>query len=227
MPTPSRKVVTRSPKRTVGLFNCSWFQLHPIEHESRLEKHFLQRAILFPALASIQHQPFRLELSGHGQSYTPDFLLRFVNGEQIVVEIKRSEKIKVLIARLDEIAQRLTERQLKFFVVHQGQIEGGLRAQRAALLRRYATWSVPVALLVAVHEALTTSPGGLRIGELRQRLGLTWPQFYALAARREIALSPDLLLSDDDLVYPLTKEVRNAPDQFGSWFGCAAWRTHP
>lgn len=37
----ARKVVTRSPKRTVGLINCRWFQDKPIEHESRLEKHFV------------------------------------------------------------------------------------------------------------------------------------------------------------------------------------------
>lgn len=226
MNPPKRRVVTRSPKRTVGLFNCRWFQPQPIEHESRLEKHFLLRAILFPGLASVQHQPFKLELSGRGQSYTPDFLLRFTSGEHAVVEVKRSEKIKPLIARLDEVAQRLNERHLKFFVVHQGQIEGGLRAQRAALLRRYANLPVSIALRIAVNEALVAKPSGMHIGELRQRLNLSPSEFYALAARRELALSPDLLLSEDDLVFPLTKEVRDAPNQFGNWFGCAAWRTH-
>jgi len=56
---PVRQVVTRSPKRTVGLVNCPWFQDRPIEHESRLEKHFVSRARLFPGLATIEHQPFK------------------------------------------------------------------------------------------------------------------------------------------------------------------------
>ena len=227
MKPATRRVVTRSPKRTVGRLNCRWFQPRPIEHESRLEKHFLLRAILFPYLASIEHQPFKLELSGPRQSYTPDFLLRFITGQHAVVEVKRSEKVKPSVQRFDEIARRLAERNLKFFVVHQGQIEGELRAQRAALLRRYATAPMPQALLVAVHETLAAHLSGLRIGKFRKRLGLSIAQFYALAARREIALSPQLLLSDDDNVFPVNKEVRNAPDQFGSWFGCAAWRTRP
>lgn len=103
----ARKVVTRSPKRTVGLINCRWFQNQPIEHESRLEKHFVYRALLCPGLSKIQHQPFRLQLEKSGKYYTPDFLLFFTDGSHIVVEVKRSEKVKHAIERFSEISRRL------------------------------------------------------------------------------------------------------------------------
>ncbi len=134
----ARKVVTRSPKRNVGLVNCPWFQDYPIEHESRLEKHFVLRAILFPGLKTIQHQPFKMDLDLNGKSYTPDFLLRFGNGDGLVVEVKRAERVKELKERLNEIASKCARNKLQFFVVHQGQIEGERRAARAALIRRYA-----------------------------------------------------------------------------------------
>lgn len=226
MSTVARPVVTRSPQRLVGRVNCPWFQEAPIEHESRLEKRFIQRAILFGALRSIGHQPFNIKLSGR-ERYTPDFLLTFTNSEGVVVEVKRSEKIKQLRDRLDEASQKLRERSLVFFVLHQGQIEGEKRAERASLIRRYAMLAVPGPLIAAVVDAVNSNKRGVPISVLLQQYKLTRPQLFHLIARRHIACSPRLLLSDDDLVYPSVREIANAANQFGDWFGGAPWRTHP
>lgn len=163
---PARKVVTRSPKRNVGLVNCPWFQSQPIEHESRLEKHFVLRALLSPIAKSIVHQPFELSLGGK-ERYIPDFLLSFRNEQRVVVEVKRAERIKALKERLDRIAARLAEDGLTYFVVHQGQIEGARRAERAALVRRYAMLQVEGKKLDAAVRLVHSKPEGTSIGSPR------------------------------------------------------------
>jgi len=224
MTLAARKVVTRSPKRTVGRINCRWFQDEPIEHESRLEKRFLLRSILYPSLAHIQHQPFRVSLGGR-EHYTPDFLLTFTNGDRCVVEVKRAEKVKELISRFDQIAQRLAEEQLRFFVIHNGQIEGQLRAHRAGLLRRYATMPLPASIHQAVQLLVEKHAKGIPIKTVMDHTGAKSIQLYALVARRVVTVSAGLLLSEDDLLFPIDKELAHA-DQFGNWFGCAPWRTN-
>lgn len=222
----ARQVVTRSPKRTVGLINCPWFQDRPIEHESRLEKHFVHRAMLFPGLATIAHQPFKLPLKKPRQFYTPDFLLTFINGQRVVVEVKRSEKIKALKERLDSIATLLAERDLIFFVVHQGQIDGDFRAQRASLIRRYAMHAIAGDVVHRAIALVDRYPAGVAIGKLTKALQISEYQLYHLLARRYVTADHRVLLSADDLVYPIQQEITNAAHQFGSWFGCAPWRTN-
>ena len=218
-----RKVVTRSPKRNVGLINCPWFQNKPIEHESRLEKHFVLRAMLFPGLTSIQHQPFKLTLGGHGQHYTPDFLLSFTNGERLVFEVKRSERIKKLRVRMDEICHLLNLQKLQFFVAHQGQIEGDRRAERAALIRRYAMLAPEDAVIHQVIDYVGQCKKGVAIKVLKKKFHVSPEQILRMLAHREIALSHALLLSDDGFVFPSNLEIKNASIQFGNWFGCAPW----
>ena len=225
-PQPARKVVTSSPPRNVGLVNCPWFQSQPIEHESRLEKHFVLRALLSPITKAIVHQPFELSLGGK-ERYVPDFLLSFGNEQCAVVEVKRAERIKALKERLDRIAARLAEDGLTYFVVHQGQIEGARRAERAALVRRYAMLRVERQKLDAAVRLVHSKPEGISIGSVMRGCQLSEQQVFHAIARRLIVLGPKLLLSHDDLVFPPSLEITNAPHQFGSWFGCAAWQPHP
>lgn len=222
---PARQVVTRSPKRTVGLINCNWFQSRPIEHESRLEKHFVQRAMLCPGLLNIAHQPFRLALKEPKNHYTPDFLLTFANGDRVVVEVKRSEHIKTLKNRFNQIGDLLQRSGLVFMVIHQGQIEGQRQAERAALLRRYAMLRLPDEIKESVIEWIEDRPKGVPIGQVMRKFSLKETQIFHMVARRYITLDPKLLLSQDDLVFPVNKEIKNAALQFGSWFGCSPWRT--
>jgi hypothetical protein len=222
---PARRVVTRSPKRTVGLINCSWFQQKPIEHESRLEKHFVLRAMLFPGLATIHHQPFELPLTRTGRSYTPDFLLTFLDGRSLVVEVKRSEKIEALKERFDEITELLDARDLAFFVIHQGQIEGRKRASSACLIRRYATLACEEERVMPAVQFVQKKPNGVSILTLREKFGLSQPSVLHLISRRRIAVNPMLQLDAASLVFPTQKDLQNASLQFGKWFGCAPWRT--
>lgn len=220
-----RKVVTRSPKRSVGLINCPWFQDKPIEHESRLEKHFVLRAMLFPGLKSIQHQPFHMSLAQHGKRYTPDFLLTFDNGERLVFEVKRSERVKAGKDRFNEIASQCSHAGLRFFVVHQGQIEGQRKAERAAVIRRYAMHDVHPLLAQEMVRYVRQRDKGVSIKKLKKQFDASQEAVFALVANRRIALGRDLLVSDEDLLFPVNQEIQNASVQFGSWFGCASWVT--
>ncbi|MDR7308225.1 TnsA endonuclease N-terminal domain-containing protein [Rhodoferax saidenbachensis] len=221
----ARQVVTRSPKRNVGLINCPWFQDRPIEHESRLEKHFVLRAMLFPGLKSIKHQPFSMTLLNHGKRYTPDFLLTFSNGERLVFEIKRAERIKQQKERLGEISQLCNEAGLRFFIVHQGQIEGQRRAERAALIRKYAMHDLAPALVQSVTEHVRQRKAGVSVQALKKKFGISQEQVFAMVAHRHIATNKELHLSDDDLLVSTSSEINDASIQFGSWFGCAPWFT--
>ncbi|OGO97117.1 MAG: hypothetical protein A2Z93_05170 [Curvibacter sp. GWA2_64_110] len=221
----ARKVVTRSPKRNVGLINCPWFQDKPIEHESRLEKHFVLRAMLFPGLKSIQHQPFHMPLVVHGKRYTPDFLLTFSSGEGLIFEVKRAERIKGEKARFGEITSLCNQAALRFFVVHQGQIEGRRRAERAALIRRYAMHDVHPARTQEIADYVCQRDKGISIKSLKKQLRISQEDVFALVAHRHIALNKELLISDEDFLFPTNLEIKNASIQFGNWFGCAPWVT--
>ncbi len=221
----ARKVVTRSPKRNVGLVNCPWFQDRPIEHESRLEKHFVLRAMLFPGLKSIQHQPFQMPLEHQGTRYTPDFLLSFTTGEGLVFEVKRSERIKAQKKRFDEITALCNQNSLQFFVVHQGQIEGQRRAERAGLIRRYAMLAPDNLVGRQVAEYVIERGKGVAIKDLKKKFQVSQEQLLGMVAHRHIALNRSLLISDDDLLFPPHLEIKNASIQFGSWFGCAPWNS--
>jgi hypothetical protein len=220
----SRQVVTRSPKRNVGLINCPWFQDRPIEHESRLEKHFVLRAMLFPSVQRIQHQPFSLELAEHGHRYTPDFLLIFDTGERLVVEVKRSERIKNLIDRFDEITRLCRQKGLSFCVAHEKQIEPDRIAQRSSLVRRYAMHRCSPELVARTLAHLDTCPDGQTIGELKKALSITQEEVLALIGRRQVFINKEVRIHDDGQVFAIKKESSNAAIQFGSWFGCAPWR---
>ncbi|MCR6480691.1 hypothetical protein NU688_31370 [Variovorax sp. ZS18.2.2] len=225
MKRPSREVVTRSPKRMVGILNCRWFQPTAIHHESRLEKHFVLRTMLSPLVRSIQHQPFTLNL-GDSRSYTPDFLLTFSNGQSAVVEVTRSERIPALKERFNEITRRLAADSQIFFVVHQGQIEGQRRAERAALLRRYAMLQPKEGAIDAIAAYVASKPKGVSIGALMKHCAATPEIIFHAIARRRIVTVRQLLISKDDLVFTPTQEISNVVAQFGAWFGCSPWKPH-
>lgn len=159
----------------------------------------------------------------HGKRYTPDFLLTFANGERLVFEVKRSERIKKQKARFDEIAALCRQSSLYFFVVHQGQIEGQRRAERAALIRRYAMHRLDRELTQAVKDFLHQRHAGIAIKQLMKKLPVSQEQLLGMAAQRHIALNKELLICDDGLLFPVNSEITNASVQFGNWFGCAPW----
>lgn len=87
---PTRRVITRSPHRSVGAVHEPWFQSEPIHHESRLEKHCIEILLLTPGLARIESQPLTIEFGSlkARQRYTPDLRITLADGTQALVEAK-------------------------------------------------------------------------------------------------------------------------------------------
>ena len=84
-----RKVVTRVPHREVGVVNPRWLLDHGVEHESHLEKRFIMVALACPVVVGIVHQPLHIYLGpDETGKYTPDFLIRFRDDDELIVEVK-------------------------------------------------------------------------------------------------------------------------------------------
>ncbi len=135
----TRKVVTRSPHRRVGIIPCPWLQSTPVEYESLLERDFVRLALFSPGLLAVYSQPFKIDLGEDG-TYTPDFLLSYPKSARLVVEVKpnvfsKSDKNQKLFAAA---AQTLRKNGFEFCVATESQIRKRDRHENAAVLLRYA-----------------------------------------------------------------------------------------
>ncbi|WP_288127095.1 hypothetical protein, partial [Thiomonas sp.] len=132
----SRKIVTRSPTRTVYILNLHGILPEPVECESNLERDFVLRASLHPLVSRITHQPFRLDL-GNGHKYTPDFLISLAGTPCWVVEVKIKRKVSAYTETFRLAATQLRAHELGFLVATECEIQADRIHERAAHLLRY------------------------------------------------------------------------------------------
>lgn len=197
----ARKVVTRSPQRKVGYINCSWFQHERIEHESQLEKRFLQCALLCPKLVHIKSQPFKIQI-GSKSTYTPDFLLTFEDGTKLIVEVK----IKIKVAHYAErfrIAQNILKAgDYGFFVLTELDIDRFRQSLIAAEILRYGKSEFDVALLRKVMDVMANQlEKNVVVKELAQLSDCSNEVIFHLIAKRQLTLHADDYLNADARVY--------------------------
>jgi hypothetical protein len=218
---PVRKVVTRAPSRTVRVLNLAGILDAPIECESSLERDFVYRAVLCPAVTQIRHQPFQLTLSS-GRKYTPDFLVRHRRGPPTVVEVKPASKSSGYRAAFDEASIRLAERGVRFVLANDRAIRHNGAHERAALILRYRK-ALPEAAVVA--RVLSAASGqGIAIGRLLDMTSASREAVLHLLAKRALVTSTSLSLAAKAKVHQLGDndyEVR-----IEDWFGLAPWRAH-
>jgi len=185
----ARKIVTRSPQRKVGIINCKWFQDRPIQHESQLEKRFIQRALLCPLVVRIQHQPFTMSLACG--KYTPDFLLVFENGDEAIVEVKIGSEVGQYREKFVEVKSVLGARNLQYFVLTEIDVDRDDHPQLAQEILRYAKSQLCSSELKRVLAVMNELPGGVTtVSELMQRSGATREAILHLMARRQLSLHP-------------------------------------
>lgn len=221
MEKTTRKVVQRSPARTVVLLNFPGVLDHPVEAESSFERDFICKAALCQGLTDLRHQPFKIRLSSGGH-YTPDFLA-VVGGAQCIVEVKLRSKIAKYEGIFDEASQQLRRHGINFYVVHEGMLRRGGMPVRAAHILRYAKASFPGTVCQRALDCMANSPLGLPIGVLVQRANVCREVVLNLLARRAIAIDPQLRLDDEAMVFPVGHSETRHEDQFGCWFGVAPW----
>jgi hypothetical protein len=223
---PARKVVSRSPVRTVRVLNLPGLLDSPVECESSLERDFVYRAALCPTLVRLRHQPFQIKLSS-GRTYTPDFLVTERDGSAKVVEVKPATKVGGYRGVFDEVASRLKARQIAFLVLTDDVIRTRRAHERAALILRYRKFSSPAADSSRVLAALLDHGGALAFSALLHRARVELPTVLHLMAQRTLVTSRDLPVQGASRVSLANiLETRHAVHLEG-WFGVAPWGTHP
>ena len=218
----TRKVVTRSPARTVRIINLRGVLPAPIEAESSLERDFILRAALNPFVTAIVHQPFRLRLERE-RTYTPDFLVTLTTGERVVVEVKPLSKVEKYKPLLDDAAAHLRARGHEFMVADDTAIRRERAHARAALILRYAKTAFGQADCDRAVRAVSQKPHGIPIGTLRKQARVARETVFHLIALRQLSTGRRLMLDDAAIVFvPAQQEIHDA-DKFASWFDAALW----
>jgi hypothetical protein len=221
MEKTTRKVVKRSPARTVYLLNFSGLLDAPVEAESSLERDFVNKAVLFPGLTALKHQPFKLSLN-EGRHYTPDFLVG-IGASQCVVEVKPKSKIAKYHAVFDEACDKLRARGLGFYVVHERALRDGRVHLRAMQTLRYRKGRFPQSECQRVLDLVASKPMGVPIGTLTQREGIRTEVILHLLAQRQLSTGPKLHLDSASVVMPVNHSEVSNEDQFARWIGVAPW----
>ena len=221
----TRKVVTRSPHREVGVINAGWLLDHAVEHESHLERRFVMGALSCPVVQDIVHQPFVLSLEseagGSGdERYTPDFKVTFRDGTSLFVEVKPEVFIQKHAERLRLIERCMRRDGLRFFIANEVLIDGNGLSARAMLLMRYGRlrFSDAAALdcLNALREACR---GNSTIRELVEQ-GLNEALIWNLVARHKCRVRADFSVDEDQVITTETLKG-DCHDYFLSWFGAS------
>jgi hypothetical protein len=217
----TRKVVTRSPQRKVGYINCRWFQHERIEHESLLEKRFVQCALLCPRLKHIKSQPFKIQI-GTKSTYTPDFLLTFEDGSKLVVEVKIQSKVARYSEKF-EIAQNILKAKgLNFFVLTELDIDRFRQSLIAAEILRYAKSEFD-GLQVVMDVMEKQAENNMVIKELAQLSDCRSEMIFHLIAKRLLTLHTDDYLNADARVY-IARQIEEPDTQvFVHYFDVKPW----
>lgn len=222
MEPADRKVIQRSPPHTVRLLHFPNLQTEPVEADSALERDFVQTAALFPFTQHIQHQPFKLKWED--ASYTPDFLLRFRDGTQLVVEVKPQTKLDKYRPLFDRAAAKLNEHGLPFSVALDTQIHKSERAANALEVRRYGKTRFPGAQCEQAVLVVNRHADGIRFRDAITQHDLPREVLLHLVSRQLVALDSNLSIDSKARVFPIhdSKEKSHAI-QFASWFDAQVW----
>ncbi|MDO8905428.1 TnsA endonuclease N-terminal domain-containing protein [Hydrogenophaga sp.] len=217
----TRKVVTRSPKREVGVVNAAWLLDHEVEHESHLERRFIMVALSCPLVVDIIHQPLVVWL-GPDQThrYTPDFLVTFASGEQVVIEVKPDVFLKKHRARLDAARTSLAGFGYSFLIVTDKHIDADGLGARAMLLMRYGRLLIGEAERIKCKQILEERFSGSATVKDLIAQGIPEEVIWNLVATHVLRIPAGLSISDAETVsLNLTKEESH--DFFCTWLGLA------
>ncbi|MCV2360405.1 Tn7 transposase TnsA N-terminal domain-containing protein [Paucibacter sp. TC2R-5] len=220
MKETTRKVVTRSPKRSVYIINLPGLVSRPVHAESSYERDFVLKAVLFSGFTDLKHQPFKLELPS-GRSYTPDFLVE-ASGQRYVVEVKRKSKVSEYRSLFDEASARLAEASMKFLVVTEQQLHATGQQNRAKEIIRYRKHPIGDSRIERLLTVIRDHPGGMSIGRLRYACGFRFEWILTLLAHKQVTTGSNLPLDYSVLVFPLPLSTSHE-FQFERWIGAAPW----
>lgn len=179
-------------------------QEQPVEADSSLERDFVQIAGLYPFIQSIQHQPFKLGLGE--MEYTPDFLLCFLDGSRLVVEVKPLELLAPHEPKLQSASLVLADAGIEFLVATDLMIRADGLSQRAMRIRRYAKTITHKEITDPLLSLLKRSPSGIQVSEVIQQMGLAQEVIYHAMCHHRICTRDPLDMTTDAVLNP--RELR-------------------
>lgn len=219
----ARKVVHRSPVRSVGIVSAVWIEGGPFEHESQTEKGFLELIVPCPIVKRIDPQPFFVPLEPPEEGHTPDYLVTLKGGEKAVVEVKPPRFVQKNAERFNRIAAVLARRSLPYYVMSHCE-PGDAEVEEAALWRRYSRTTVDEA---AKRQTLSLAQAGESTLASLQAQGIRPSVIYHLLGRGLLVSSTGFHMTSQSRLFPY--EVEEHLDErifFERWIGCQAWPTN-
>lgn len=229
MEPSTRRVVTRSPSHSVRVLHLKHLQEEPIHCDSNPERFFAQISALYPFIKRIKHQPFRLILGE--KKYTPDFLLTFHDGSEIVVEVKPASKVTDYTEVFASATDKLRAIGIGFLVAQDVDILANKLHLRALRIRRYSKSGFDPVASDRLLSLLSEKPDGMTLAEAVNAAGVLPEQILYLIAHKLVC--PLRTLDISPLAVILTrenycKEVKrlnygNHANHFEVWFGVESW----
>ncbi|MDP3883661.1 TnsA endonuclease N-terminal domain-containing protein [Hydrogenophaga sp.] len=217
----TRKVVTRTPHREVGIVNASWLLDHEIEHESHLEKRFIMIALSCPVVRDIVHQPFEIWLGpDKTQKYTPDFLITLADGSKVVIEVKPEVFLDENKARLDAAKIHLSGLGYPFLVVTDKHIDAHGLSSRALLLMRYGRLFISESETLECRRLLEEQFKGSASVKALVEQGASESAIWNLVATHQFRVPAGLSLSESETVY-INHREEDCHAFICTWFGVA------
>jgi hypothetical protein len=217
----TRKIVSGSPHREVGVINPRWLLDHPVHHESHLERRFVMSALACPVITDIQHQPITVELDVDTEGrYTPDFRLDYKDGDWTYIEVKPEVFLDKHEARLKAAEQYFESRGEKLLVVTDKQIDKNELGKKAILLMRYARMQFNEKETRACLEEFERYTE--KFVEFKELLasGLSDALIWNMVARHELRIPPGIEMGMETPV-AINRQKENSHDQLCAWFGLA------
>lgn len=215
----TRKIVSGSPHREVGVINPRWLLDHPVHHESHLERRFVMSALACPVITDIVHQPITVDFDGEtGGRYTPDFRLHFKDGDWTYIEVKPQVFLEENGLRLKAAEQYFSSRGEKYLVVTDKHIDKDELGKKAMLLMRYARMQFSeneTQACLKEFEYYTE-----KYVEFKDLLasGLSDALIWNMVARHELRIPPGIDMGMETPV-SINCEKENCHDQLCAWFG--------
>jgi hypothetical protein len=213
-------LLTRSPSRTIRVFNFPQILSNPVEAESTLEEDFIYRAVLHFRLKELISQPFVLPVSPNG--YTPDFYAKAESGKRYVIEVKIARKVRGYAELFDAAAEYLKQRDITFLVVTEKNLRCERIQTRALRVIRYLKAQYAQSRCEAAIAEISACPTGITIGQMIKR-GATRELIFHLMARRKLTTGPRLMLDDSALVFPCNPMEIENENCFARWLGVTPW----
>lgn len=205
-PTPRREVITRSPHRVVGAVPMHWVQDESVHHESHLEHSCIYALMLFGGLRRLVHQGSAIDLPAGGR-YRCDFLARFVDSSELVIEVKARKLLDNATARLDAVAEQYRRQCKTYAVITDGELLNPCFEELGPVARHYARCEFPEERLDAILAKAKSLDGDCLVADLLDASDpASRPPVFHLIGRGRLRVFPDTWAGDASPVRISTHE---------------------